>query len=130
MIPAARILTINGGSSSIKFALFETRDSLRRILEGRIERIGLPEAALTVEGSEPADNFSGPVAAPDHAAAVGLLLDWLEERIGGDSLAAVGHRVVHGGPTYSAPARDTRRLSKSCSGSVLTVRSTFRARSC
>ena len=70
VIPAARILTINGGSSSIKFALFETRDSLRRILEGRIERIGLPEAALTVKGSEPADNFSRPVAAPDHAAAV------------------------------------------------------------
>ena len=37
-----RILTINGGSSSIKFALFEAVASLRRILEGRIERIGLP----------------------------------------------------------------------------------------
>ncbi len=36
-----RILTINGGSSSIKFALFEAGDSLRRILEGTIERIGL-----------------------------------------------------------------------------------------
>ena len=35
------ILTVNGGSSSIKFALFEAGDSLRRILEGRIERIGL-----------------------------------------------------------------------------------------
>jgi acetate kinase len=41
-----RILTINGGSSSIKFALFEAGDSLRRILEGRIERIGLPERRL------------------------------------------------------------------------------------
>ena len=39
----AYILTINGGSSSIKFALFEAGDSLRRILEGGIERIGLPE---------------------------------------------------------------------------------------
>ena len=41
-----RILTINGGSSSIKFALFEASDSLRRILEGGIDRIGLPDAAL------------------------------------------------------------------------------------
>ena len=41
-----RILTINGGSSSIKFALFEAGDSLRRILEGGIERIGLPQATL------------------------------------------------------------------------------------
>jgi hypothetical protein len=41
-----RILTINGGSSSIKFALFEAGDLLRRILEGGIERIGLPEATF------------------------------------------------------------------------------------
>jgi hypothetical protein len=46
-----RILTINGGSSSIKFALFEAGDSLRRTMEGAIERIGLPEATLRrVEG--------------------------------------------------------------------------------
>ena len=47
MSPASpHILTINGGSSSIKFALFEARDSLRRILEGGVERIGLPEATF------------------------------------------------------------------------------------
>src|SRR5512135_2407876 len=61
-----RILTINGGSSSIKFALFEAGDSLRRILEGGIERIGLPEAALRVKGLNQADNFSRLVTAPDH----------------------------------------------------------------
>ena len=66
-----RILTINGGSSSIKFALFEAGDSLRRILEGGIERIGLPEATLRVKGLNQADNFSRPVTAPDHTAAVG-----------------------------------------------------------
>jgi acetate kinase len=45
MKPACpRVLTINGGSSSIKFALFEANGSLRRILEGGIERIGLPGA--------------------------------------------------------------------------------------
>ena len=48
-----RILTINGGSSSIKFALFEAGESLRRILEGGIVRIGLPETALRVKGPEP-----------------------------------------------------------------------------
>ena len=53
-----RILTINGGSSSIKFALFEAGDSLRRILEGGIERIGSPEATLRVKGLDQADNFS------------------------------------------------------------------------
>jgi acetate kinase len=58
------ILTINGGSSSIKFALFEVGESLRRILEGSIERIGLPEAALRVKGLNQADNLSRPVTAP------------------------------------------------------------------
>jgi acetate kinase len=65
-----RILTINGGSSSIKFALFEAGDSLRRILEGAIERIGLPEATLRVKGLNQADNFSRLVTAPDHTVAV------------------------------------------------------------
>ena len=96
-----RILTINGGSSSIKFALFEAGDALRRILEGAIDRIGLPEAALRVKGLNQEDNVSRSVTAPDHRAAVGALMDWIEERCGHDALTAVGHRVVHGGPKYS-----------------------------
>ena len=105
-----RILTINGGSSSIKFALFEAGDSLRRILEGGIERIGLPEATLRVKGLNQADNFSRPVTAPDHTAAVGVLMDWIEQRSGRDALTAVGHRVVHGGPKYSEPQRITAEM--------------------
>jgi acetate kinase len=59
MKPAdSKFLTINGGSSSIKFALFDAVDSLRRILAGGIERIGLLEACLRVKGSNQADNFS------------------------------------------------------------------------
>lgn len=105
-----RILTINGGSSSIKFAQFEAGDSLRRILEGGIERIGLPEATLKVKGSNPADNLSRPLAASDRTVAVGALMDWIEERSGHDALTAVGHRVVHGGPKYSEPQRITTEM--------------------
>ena len=75
-----RILTVNGGSSSIKFALFETGDSLRRILTGGIDRIGQPEATLRVNGPTQTDNISRLVKATDHAAAVGALMDWIEER--------------------------------------------------
>ncbi|MGD0572001.1 MAG: acetate/propionate family kinase [Sedimentisphaerales bacterium] len=106
----ATVLTINGGSSSIKFALFETGDPLRRILEGEIERIGLPEATLRVKGLNQADNFSRLVKAPDHTVAVGALMDWIEERGGRDALTAVGHRVVHGGPKYSEPQRITAEM--------------------
>ncbi len=109
-----RILTINGGSSSIKFALYETgdslSDSLTRILEGAIEKIGLPEAALRVKGVNQADNFSRPVVAPNHTVAVGALMDWIEERIGRNALTAVGHRVVHGGPKYSEPQLITKEM--------------------
>jgi acetate kinase len=112
------ILTINGGSSSIKFALFEAGASLQRVLEGRLERIGLPGTTLRVKGSNEADNFSRPVTAPDHTVAVGVLMDWIEERGGRDALTAVGHRVVHGGPKYSEPrlinaelVEELRRLS-------------------
>ena len=102
-----RILTINGGSSSIKFALFEAGDSLRRILEGGIEGIGQSEATWRVTGADQTDNASRAMAAPDHTAAVGALMDWIEARSGREALTAVGHRVVHGGPKYSEPQRIT-----------------------
>lgn len=105
-----RILTINGGSSSIKLALFEADHSLRRILEGKIERIKLPEATFTVKGLNKAENFSRKVTAPDHTAAVAVLMDWIEERFEHGSLAAVGHRVVHGGPKYSEPQQITKEM--------------------
>ena len=107
-----RILTVNGGSSSIKFALFEADRSLRRILEGSIERIGLSEPAFTVKSRDKAENFSRKLTAPDHKAAVAALMDWIEERFERGSLTAVGHRVVHGGPKYSQPQRITREIVK------------------
>jgi len=108
--PHSRILAINGGSSSIKFALFEVSDSLRRLFEGGIERIGLPDASLRVKGLDQADNFSRLVTAPDHTVAVGVLMDWIEDRSGRDSLAAVGHRVVDGGLKYYKPQRITAEM--------------------
>ena len=101
------ILTINGGSSSIKLALFEAGDSLQRILEGGVERIGLPDAMFRVKGLNQADSFSRLVKAPDHTVAVAVLMDWIEDRGGRHTLTAVGHRVVHGGPRYYKPERIT-----------------------
>jgi acetate kinase len=112
-----QVLTLNGGSSSIKFALFEAGDSLRRILEGGIVRIGLHDATLCVKGSNK-ESSSRPVTAPDHTAAAGALMECIEQHIPRETLTAVGHRVVHGGPKYSEPQRinaelieELRRLS-------------------
>jgi acetate kinase len=104
------ILTINGGSSSIKFALFEAGNSLRRILGGGIDRIGHPGATLRVKGVNQGDNFSRPVTAPDLTVAVSVLIDCIEECSGHDAFTAVGHRVVHGGPKYSEPQRITAEM--------------------
>jgi acetate kinase len=98
-----QILVINGGSSSIKFALFESGEALRRILAGRVEGIGLPQGSFAVKGLNPSDNFSRQIVAPNHTAAVNVLMDWIQEKIQRGTLAAVGHRVVHGGPKYWEP---------------------------
>jgi acetate kinase len=105
-----RILTINAGSSSIKLALFEAGESLRRVLKGEIARIGLPEATFCVEALDQRDNVLRQVAAPDHRAAVGILMNWLEDHSGRDALTAVGHRVVQGGPKYSEAQRITTEM--------------------
>jgi acetate kinase len=104
------VLTINGGSSSIKFALFEASRDLPRILEGRMERIGSPDAQFTVKRQSQEHNFSRAVNAPDHTVAVNILMDWVEERFEPGTLAAVGHRVVHGGPKYWEPQRITSEM--------------------
>jgi acetate kinase len=107
MKSGGRVLAVNGGSSSIKFALFAVEPSLLRILEGRIERIGSRDSVFAVKSEGDSENISRQVNTPDHTAAVNLLMDWIEERIAGHDLAAVGHRVVHGGPAYWKPQRIT-----------------------
>ncbi len=98
------IVTLNAGSSSIKFALFEAAPSLRRVVGGAIERIGSPEATLEIKGESEADAVSRPQAAPDQRAAVDAVLGWIETRLGSQTPAGIGHRIVHGGPRHSAPA--------------------------
>ncbi len=104
------VLTVNGGSSSIKFALFEAHGAQQRLLNGRIEGIGFQQGSFTVKSSNQSEDFSRPITTPDHAAAVDLLMDWIAERIASGALVAVGHRVVHGGPKYWEPQRLTPEM--------------------
>lgn len=110
--PPARILTINGGSSSIKFALFEAGESLRQTLKGNMERIGLTGTTLHVSGCSISDAVSLPVPAADHRSAAGFLLDWIEDHLGQNILTAAGHRIVHGGPDYYRPQSITPQMLK------------------
>ena len=103
------ILTINGGSSSLKFALYKRADAPARLLSGRIDRIGSDHArwvATTSVGGEE-DRL---VDAPDQKAAARLLIDWLDREGRFTRIAAVGHRVVHGGNRYHEPEHVTPEL--------------------
>ena len=108
----AHILTVNGGSSSIKFALFKVDGSLEGVLHGSIAGVGGPKSNFSVKDSNQSDNIEKDVAVPDLQAAVDLLLDWIEKRIDRSELSAVGHRIVHGGPKYWEPQRVTPEMIK------------------
>ncbi len=103
------VLTINGGSSSIRFAVFEAGDTPRRRLDGKIDRIGVSGTNLIV--NDPAGTPQAPrrLAAADHRTAAGVLLDWLEAQPVFASVEAAGHRVVHG-MTHAEPERVTPTL--------------------
>jgi acetate kinase len=101
------ILTVNGGSSSIKFALFQDTDPPVLMTRGMIDRIGIPGSVMVANDEVTQRLERRPVNAADHRACVGLLMDWLEQNVGIERLRAVGHRIVHGGKTYSRPERVT-----------------------
>lgn len=106
----SRILTINGGSSSLKFALFDRSDAPRRLLTGRFDRIGLKNARWMIDKADGSRELDRRVDVPDQQAAVRLLIGWLEDSVGFSNVAAVGHRVVHGGGRYDRPECVTPEL--------------------
>jgi acetate kinase len=103
------ILTINGGSSSIKFALYQTGEPLEQRLVGKVDRIGLSGTNLTFNDLTQNQQDSRGIKASDHRSAADVLIGWLEERIGFASVKAVGHRVVHG-MKHTEPERVTQEL--------------------
>jgi acetate kinase len=84
------VLAVNAGSSSLKFALFGAGEPPARTLSGRFERIGLPGGSA------------------DHASCLEPLLQQVSGT--GQTIAAIGHRIVHGGPHYIASTKVTPEL--------------------
>ena len=103
------ILTINGGSSSIKFALYRAGEPLLRGLSGKVDRIGLSGTNLSVDNPGAGTQTKHSFTASDHRSAAKSLIDWLEEQNGFESVRAVGHRVVHG-MKHTAPEVVTQAL--------------------
>ena len=126
------LLTLNGGSSSLKFAVFplDLPDPIRPLIAGRIQRIGLPDAQAVITDPAGGASESMAVDTPDLPAASGWLIDWLEPHVGWPAIAGVAHRIVHGGAQYFRPGASSRRKCwRNCAGSPRWIRTTSPARS-
>ncbi len=105
------ILTINAGSSSIKFALFarEGVEPPRDVLRGELDGIGARPRLRTRDAQGGAldarefDELASLSAAEQHRRCLDFLVGWLAGQAAGWQIVAVGHRVVHGGERYAAP---------------------------
>ena len=100
------ILTINAGSSSVKFALFELAEHIseKAAISGQIDGIGTAHVRLVAKdntGTRIVDQALP--AGADHATSFDQLLHWFSSSAKGGKIVAVGHRVVHGGDRYSHP---------------------------
>jgi acetate kinase len=99
---AACLLILNGGSSSIKFAIYPAGTELHATLSGQIDRIGLGGSRLRWRETADTPAQSRPIEVADADAAVAFLLDWLQRQRHFAAIKAVGHRLVHG-MMHSAP---------------------------
>ncbi len=101
------ILTLNAGSSSIKFALFDVGgDEPTPLSVGLAEMLG-GERRIRVRGPDGAethqDAWANDAGAPFHAQSLERVLGWRQAAFGDANVIGVGHRVVHGGTRYDAP---------------------------
>jgi acetate kinase len=102
------ILSINAGSSTVKFALFARDPSPVRVISGKFDRIGSADGELSatrIDGGPPQQRR---LALPDHAACIPPLVDLLATAP--ITVQGIGHRVVHGGADMHAPQRITPEL--------------------
>jgi acetate kinase len=110
MPSGACILTVNGGSSSIKFALYQMGAQPQKGLHGKIDRIGLLGTQFVFADPARMQQNELGIGGLDHRSAANFLLDWLDEQIGLSSITAVGHRVVNGGAKYREPHHITQEV--------------------
>ncbi len=103
------LLTINGGSSSIKFALYEIEESIKQLCYGEIENIGTKKAVLHFIDAINNNKNTININTVDYDESVNHLIDWIELQESFTSVKAIGHRIVHG-MQHTAPEKITATL--------------------
>jgi acetate kinase len=101
------ILVLNAGSSSIKFSVFSAADRQTALVaNGQMEGIGALPHFVVRDATRKTlvdRQWPGADAPQNHAAALAVLIDWLDDGLAGQKIGAIGHRVVHGGPALALP---------------------------
>jgi acetate kinase len=114
------ILTLNAGSSSLKFSLYEWqgKDALTLCLHGQIEGIGSDPHLIVRDSNGKAltEQRWGKGDTITHETFLSHLLDWVNDHLGKDKMIAVGHRVVHGGPIFDSPVIITPEVVEALEG--------------
>ncbi len=107
------ILCLNAGSSSLKFALYRVREGLEeRIFSGAAEEIGASESRFWLRGAGGNRLVERQEGFPSHSEALAAMLTGLAEQ-GVKAVLGAGHRIVHGGPFFSAPQKiDSQMLGQ------------------
>lgn len=104
------ILCLNGGSSSLKFAVYQISDQAeKRVLTGAIEEIGRSTGKMWIQAGD-SQRSEKETSFADATAAIKAMFAAVEEQ-GIKNLAAVGHRIVHGGPNFTEPQRVDKKLT-------------------
>ncbi len=103
MKPPKKILALNTGSSSIKFALYETGEAEELLFAGSLTRIGHEGGAFSVMDGQGSSIASESFTGADHDSACAVLFSWVVSQGEAYKPDAIGHRMVHGGPRYSSP---------------------------
>ncbi|WP_430010168.1 acetate/propionate family kinase [Methylophaga lonarensis] len=101
--PQTQLLTINGGSSSIKFTLYNVGASLTATLSGKLTGLGLQTARLRINNLQTDEQSITEVEAADYSQAISLLMVWFRQNLDIGAVKAIGHRIVHGGHRYKKP---------------------------
>lgn len=101
--PFAALLTINAGSSSLKFALFENGPSMSPVFSGAVRSIGQPSSTIEVSDSHRLQPLRSTLDIPTHLAAFEAVIHLLDQRNLLQNLSAIGHRIVHGGGRFASP---------------------------
>ncbi|MFL6845724.1 MAG: acetate/propionate family kinase [Allosphingosinicella sp.] len=109
---SACIAVINAGSSSIKFAVYKSGAEAEVAFRGQVAGIGTdPRLTVRNAGGDAVGERKWPGDGFDHGAAIRAILEDAVDRLGGVPVAAVGHRVVHGGTLFCEPVRIDDRVT-------------------